>query len=386
MKNKLLLALAGLMTAPVFAAGAILEDINMFVPEDGDPTYKITANEKYGTQWYADMVYAYWHGHNTSTDVYDNAHLGLVHAVLNQRLIKNELNGGTWLRAEFYGGWGLDRKSARTSYLVTDGVLSATYPHAEIYGGHDGFLTELAIMHYFAAQRACVIAGMLDLTGYFDAVGIANDSFSGFPNAGFINSPVLALPEANLGAVLQYAVNDTRYPMLGFSRETTTCGYNPFDSGTGYMVVGEYGRQILDGAATIRLNPFFRHVEDVDGHCNNYGIATSIEYEVNDGLTVFARSGWSAHQELGNAFDFSCGANISLIPSREDDFFGLALGVIKGCAPTANNREFVAEAIYSLQVNDYFKIVPHIQYIANPAYDADNSDAVLMGIQGVFSF
>ena len=42
--------------------------------------------------------------------------------------------------------------------------------------------------------------------------------------------------------------------------------------------------------------------------------------------------------------------------------------------------------MYSFQVNDYFKIVPHIQYIANPAYDADNSDAVLMGVQGVFSF
>lgn len=57
--DKPVLARAGLMTAPVFAAGAILEEINMFVPEDGDPAYKITANEKYGTQWYADMAYAY---------------------------------------------------------------------------------------------------------------------------------------------------------------------------------------------------------------------------------------------------------------------------------------------------------------------------------------
>ncbi len=386
MNIKRILTLAGLMAAPVFAAGELLEGINMFTPEEGEPAYKIAANEKYGTQWYADVAYGYWHGHNTSPEVHSNANLALIHAGLIQRLIKDELDGGTWLRAEFYGGWGLDRKSSQTSYLVTDGVLSATYPHAEIYGGHDGYITELAIMHYFAAKRACIVAGMLDMTCYFDAVGIANDTFSGFTSAGFVNSGVLALPEANLGAVIQYELDSTSYAMLGFSRETTSCGYNPFNSGTGYMVVGEYGRQILDGAATVRLNPFFRHVEEVDGHCNNFGIAASIEYEVSDGLTVFARSGWSAYQELGNAFDFSCGANVYLIPSREDDFLGVALGVVKACAPTVNNREFVAEAMYSFQVNDYFKIVPHIQYIANPAYDADCSDAVLMGVQGVFSF
>ena len=56
-------AMAGLMASAAFAQdytpgaildgfppGAILEDINMYTPEDGDPAYKVTANEKYGTQ------------------------------------------------------------------------------------------------------------------------------------------------------------------------------------------------------------------------------------------------------------------------------------------------------------------------------------------------
>ncbi len=36
----------------------ILQDINMFTPEPGAPAYKITANERYGTQWAVDAAYA----------------------------------------------------------------------------------------------------------------------------------------------------------------------------------------------------------------------------------------------------------------------------------------------------------------------------------------
>ena len=60
------MALAGLAALPVIAgeaseptAGEILQGINMFTPEEGDPAYKVKANEKYGTQWAVDMAYGY---------------------------------------------------------------------------------------------------------------------------------------------------------------------------------------------------------------------------------------------------------------------------------------------------------------------------------------
>ena len=393
-KHILALAMAGLMAAPAIAQdsapGDLLDGINMYTPEDGDPAYKVAANEKYGTQWAIDMAYGYWRGHNTDKEMHRSAHLGLIHAVLTQRLIEDSVNGGTWLRAEFSGSWGLDRKSAQTSYLVTDAVYSTTYPQCDVYGGHDGVIPELSLMHYFAGKRACVVAGMLNLTNYMDCVGIANDSFHSFANCGFVNSTVLALPDANLGLLAQYELNNSSYAMVSFIREATTYGDNPFDDGSGYLLAGEYGRQILDGAATVRFNPFFRQVDDGKELHHTVGLAANIEFEVRDELTVYARTGWGARQELGNAFDFSCGTNIKLIPSREDDFLGLAVGVFKGCnsadEPTLNNREFVAEAMYSFQVNDYFKLVPHLQYIANPAYDDTTSDVVYMGVQAVISF
>ena len=398
MKNTTILALtlAGLASATAFAQdtaapGDLLESINMFTPEEGDPAYKVAANEKYGTQWYVDLAYGYWHAKNTRSDYNNNAHMALVHAVLNQRIIEDNVNGGTWIRAEFSGSWGLDHRSSRSDTQFADAFATATFPHFDVYGPNDGVIPELSIMHYFAGKRACIIAGMVNLTNYIDCVGIANDTFCSFVNGGFVNSTVLALPDANAGAVLQAELTPASYAMVAFSRETTSYGHNPFSSsGRSYLLVGEYGHHILDGDATLRFNPFYRHVETEEGYRSNFGLAASIEYTVCDELTVFARTGLAAHQQFGCAFDFSCGANIKLIPSREDDFLGLAVGVFKGEnsteLPTVHRREFVAEAMYSFQVNDYFKLVPHIQYISNPAYDEESSFELITGIQAVLSF
>ena len=362
------MALVGAATLPVVAAedskpmaGDLLQGINMFIPEEGDPAYKVKANEEYGTQWYADLAYGYWRNKNAGdTTMHNQANMLLVHAALNQRIIENNVQGGTWLRVEFSGSWGLDSDSAQTSRMFADAFGSTTYPHTDIYGGRDGVIPELSVMHYFNSKRSCIIAGMVNLTNYFDCVGIANDSFSSFVNSGFINSSVLGLTYANLGMVVQTELGSQSYAMLGLSSTTTNYGDNPFKfhGDDGFLLVGEYGRQILDGAATIRINPFYHYIDNMDGtSSNNAGIAASIEYELSDYLTVFSRTGWAARQELGNGFDFTCGAHLMLMPEREDDFLGVAFGVFKPCTPADNKREFVAEAMYS------FKTILQFQFI-----------------------
>lgn len=391
------IALGTLSLAPAMAEdaapeiGALLEGINMFTPEEGDPAYKVRANEKYGTQWAVDMAYGMWGNDGAAPSVPSLSHYALIHAQLNQRLIQDDTNGGTWLRVEFSGAWGIGTKSASSSHQLIDGFGEWTGVHADMLGPHEGILPEVAVMQYFAGKRACLIAGVVNLTNYFDAVSIANDSFSGFTNGAFINSTVLGLPDSNLGAILQVEINRNNYAMIGFSREVVAeFGDNPFNSngaGSSYMVVGEWGHIFADGAATLRLNPFYRQCEGWDGDIErNFGLAGSIEYTVNDGLTVYARTGVAHKQEMGAAFDFSCGANYKLIPSREDDFLGVAYGVFKPAAPAVNNREQVIELMYSCQVTDNFKILPHVQFIANPAYNPAEDNVTLFGVQGVYSF
>ena len=93
-------AVAGLMAAAAYAGehvqrGEILEGINMFAPEEGDWQVKIDANEKYGTQWYVDTAYGYWHTNGASPETNNNSNYLLLHAMLNQRVIEDSVNGGT---------------------------------------------------------------------------------------------------------------------------------------------------------------------------------------------------------------------------------------------------------------------------------------------------
>ena len=126
------------------------------------------ANEKYGTQWGVDMAYGLWNTEKVS-DVKRHNNLALLHAQLNQRLIEDKANGGTWLRVEFSGSWGLDRESAQSDTFFTEAYATASGLHADAMGPHEGIFPEVALMQYFAGKRACLIAGMVNLTSYFPA-------------------------------------------------------------------------------------------------------------------------------------------------------------------------------------------------------------------------
>jgi carbohydrate-selective porin OprB len=88
-----------------------------------------------------------------------------------------------------------------------------------------------------------------------------------------------------------------------------------------------------------------------------------------------------------------------LIPGREDDFLGISYGIFKGArnneeSPAyideenerpGHKHEQVIELVYNLQVNDYLRIMPHYQFIQNPAYRSASSESI-WGVQSVFSF
>lgn len=411
MKSAHLIALSmtALLTSSALAdTGDILDGINMFTPCEDTPAYKTAANEKYGTQWAADVAYGYWNTHRAADGVPGHhRNMALLHAQLNQRLIADEVNGGTWLRAEVSGSWGLDKRTASNDSDLNGSYGSATDVHGDFFGPHHGGVPELALMQYLKGKRLCVIGGMVNLTNYFDAVSMANDSFSGFANTAFMNSTVLPLVDSNLGAVIQYELNDKNYVMAAASRtgnDFTATSPDPFKSANkdGFTLVGEYGHIFGEGEGVLRLNPFYQRFDSkcFDGHNHHTaGLAGSLEWTFNDSVSAFARAGFAAKQQYGTAAELTAGVNLHLLPSRADDFLGLAAGVIKGQSPYGawdeeteepiggqnHRREYVVEAMYSFQVNDYLKIVPHAEYISRPAYSA-LSDEALFGVQTVFSF
>ncbi len=374
----------------------LLQDINMFTPEDGDPAFKIKAHELYGTQWAADVAYGFWGTHNALPHTRHKNNYALLHAQLNQRLIPDSPDGGTWLRVELSGSWALDhatRAAERRGYGLAAGIEGGTGGHADMLGANALFIPELALMHYAQGGRACLIAGLVNLTNYFDAVGIANDSFASFTNTGFVNSTILPLTDSNLGVLLQWELSPNSYLMTAASRTGCEMGDNPFSPNTdGYALIAEYGHILADGAVTWRLTPFYECVEHNGHDRSRTGFATSLEYTPWEPLTLYTRAGLATHQALGGAAEFSCGATLRPFASREDDFLGISYGLFKHRnspetgEPTFHAREHVLELMYNLQLGDHLKLVPHLQYIHNPAYRADTNHATVFGIQTVFSF
>ena len=88
---------------------------------------------------------------------------------------------------------------------------------------------------------------------------------------------------------------------------------------------------------------------------------------------------------------FFCGVT----EAQEDDFLGISYGIFKGLGASAyideetgrpgHGREQIVEVVYSLQVNDYLRIMPHYQFIQNPAYRSAGNESI-WGVQTVFSF
>ncbi|MFI3242700.1 MAG: carbohydrate porin [Akkermansia sp.] len=365
-------------------------DGNLFAPEDGDPAYKIAANEKYGFQFAGDMAVGYWNNNNGMDSSADNSTYYLFHGQAAKNLIKDNVNGGLWFRTELSISVALDRDSRHDEADFNGAAGSITAPHADIMGPNNVAIPEMLLTQYYNKKKLAVSFGMVNLTNYFDAVGIANDSFGSFTNSGLVNSTILPLVDSNLGTVVQYQINDDNYAMVAASRTCTETGYNPFRSGRGYALVGEYGYTFADGDATLRVNPFMDAQEGDAGYDYNVGLVASIEYALNDNVTVYARAGFSGDDNLGNGAELSFGTHIRPFSSREDDFVGIAYCFTKpaGCDDDSEigSSENVLEVIYSLQLTDTVKLVPHFQYIHGAADQAAKQDQCIFGVQTVYSF
>jgi len=373
------------------APGNIVYDTNMFPAGESAPAFKRAADEKWGTQWFFELVYGFWALDNAMPGYNNTNHVAILYAILNQRLIQDDINGGTWLRMDIAGSWGLDRASASESSFYVNGIGMCSGLHTDILGPHDLALLEVSVKHFLAGKRVAITAGMIKLNNYMDRVGHAR-----FTNDNFESSGVLPLPYNNLAIVVQGEIDRRNWVTGAITRMGTPWGSNPFNAkhANGYAIVGEYGHIFADGNATARISPFFCSQDtpgrDGNDHQHNaVGIFGSIEYTVNHMAKVYARAGIASGDYQRCSQEFSAGATLHLTPSRPNDYLGLGFGIFKG-ADTAtsslvNEYEKVLECMYRVQLSQYFYLAPYFQLINDPAY-RDTNYASATGIQAGFVF
>lgn len=395
MKNRLfsLLAMTGLLAAPMSAVaeepapGNIVFEGNMFGPGPDGPECKKVANDKYGTQWILDLLYGYWALDNAMPGYNHNEHIAIVYTILNQRLFEDELNGGTWLRVDFAGSWGLNNDSDDPSTFYANSLGMCSGLHTDVLDAHDGALLEVSVKQFFAGKRGMVAAGMIKLNNYFDRVNHAR-----FTNDNFESSGVLPLPFNNLAIVSQYELDRRNWVTAAVTRMGTRWGMNPFnpDHANGYAVVGEYGHIFgEDGRGKVRVSPFFCSQDGwgKDGRMhdrNAVGIFGSVDYQACDNARVYARAGWASGDYQRCTAELSAGATLNLCPARPNDYLGIGFGLFKGAEsganPLVNEFEKIVELMYRVQLDDYWYVSVYYHMIMDAAY-RDKDFASATGVQ-----
>lgn len=288
---------------------------------------------------------------------------------------------------EATGGNGIDSKIATFSGL--NGVAGAT--------GDRVRFRQAWVEHTAWNDRLILTAGKIDLTNYFDANAVANDENSQFLSGGFVNSAVLGAPDIGPGARIQAKLAEPLIFSLGYGSGDADSA-DAFDHGFGiaqldykvrlaeregnYRVYGS-----LDGALPV-INPATGVPEGNKLRQKNaFGFGFSLDQQITDTLTLFARYGQRDREAYTTRRAWSVGGELTgLLPGRKDDVLGFAYGQIQAAGAVADSQEKLAELYYKVQVTDRIAIAPVVQYLINPAGSISTDPVTALALRSQISF
>lgn len=246
-------------------------------------------------------------------------------------------------------------------------------------------------------DRLILTAGKIDLTNYFDANAVANDENSQFLAKGFVNSAVLGAPEIGPGARVQLKLAEPLVVSLGYGSGDADSA-DILDHGFGIAQL-DYKAKLADREGNCRV------YASVDGSLpaldpatglpqgaklkekNAVGFGLSLDQQLTDTLTVFARYGQRDRDAYTTHRAWSVGGQfLGLLPGRKADVLGFAYGQIQAAGSLADSQEKLAELYYKLQLTDRIAVAPVVQYLINPAGSsgADNVTALALRTQVSF--
>ena len=209
---------------------------------------------------------------------------------------------------------------------------------------------------------------------YFDRIDHAR-----FANDAFEKSPVLPMYYGTPGAVLQHEIDQNNFVTAAFIGTGVGLGDNPlnWNNTDGYAVQVEYGHHFAEGQGTWRVASFFCSQDTPDNNGkdvqhDSVGIMGGVEYNVSDRVKVYGRVSCASSEHQRARKELMVGTTLRLVPSRPDDYLGMAFGAYKGADKAGcrlvNAYEKVMEFTYRVNVNQYLSLAPFYQLYIDPAY------------------
>lgn len=287
---------------------------------------------------------------------------------------------------EATGGDGIDAKIPNLSGL--NGVAGST--------GDRVRFRQAWVEHSMFDDKLIATIGKIDLTNYFDSNAIANDENSQFLSSAFVNGQSLAVPDQGPGVRISAKPAESLIFSIGYGSGDAS-GDAILNHGFGIaeldykLKTGElegnyrvYGA--LDGALPVRDDKG-DITSNKQSQNNSYNIGLSIDQQLTDKLTIFARYGVRDRDAYLTNSSWSTGLQYTgIIPGRPDDIIAFAYGQILGKGKDLPAQEKLAEWYYKVKVSEKIAISPIIQYLIDPQGNPSADNVVALGIRSQVSF
>lgn len=317
-------------------------------------------------------------------------------------------NGRAVVVLDFQKGAGL--RNLPALLMSPNGNPTGTNADIESFDNDTVHLTQAYYEHSFGPALV-VSAGQLDITGYFDSNGFANDERTQFLANTFVNNP--AVEWGGTDNFYSPGVRVTWWPVENIditvgafegNGDYVDAFDNPFYMAELNFALKPAGREgnyrVYYWNRQGRSEAELANTADPDNtglvKAENKGFGVSIDQMVTDNFGVWLRAGEQSKKVAQFNAHLSLGANISGAAfGRPDDSIGLGVGSSrmskvyrdykKSQDPAFDDSpETYLEAYYNISVggaseNTGFHVSPDIQYVKNPGGDSNAGGLFIYG-------
>ena len=240
--------------------------------------------------------------------------------------------------------------------------------------------------------RATVTAGYLDVTDYVDTF-IAASPWTGFTNLVFsTGSASMFLPnDATLGAAGGVMLGRQIYAVAGITNAFSDPA-DPFErSFDRYFNDGEHFVTAELGWTASQQHIYqdnahltFWHVGDSvqAGSTDGWGVAFSLVRSLVGGLIPFLRGGFA--KDGGSLLQRSVSAGVLYQQEGSDDLLGVGLNwgrPNEGTFGSGLGNQVSAEVFYRFHLMPQFAITSSVQYVQDPALNAQDDSTWVLGLR-----
>ncbi len=314
--------------------------------------------------------------------------------------------------ARFFGNWALiNRGTADAGSLVfkvenrhrvgTDIAPQALGPEigyagltSAIWSDAGSLLTNLYWQQGFDDNRFAFVAGIVDVTDYFDLYALINP-WTDFGNLVFLTSPTIPAPSQGLGAAARANFADHYYVIAGLG-DANGDPSNTNDSISGFFDDHEYFKHIEIGwfpswaqRYTDNIHVGAWHVDERDAAQveDGWGMTFSVCKMLRDHWLPFVRAGYA--DGGGALLERSVSAGLGYFWQDRADVTGIGLSWGRPnedlFGPDLEDQ-YTAEAYWRIQFMKHVTVTPSIQLLIDPALYPEANQLCVFGVMARLMF